>query len=41
MRVLDLAELPHRPIEGHGSKGFSVGAFGISADGERVDPGDV
>lgn len=36
MRVLDLAALPHRPIEGNGSKGFSVGAFGISADAHLI-----
>lgn len=36
MRVLDLSQLPHRPIEAHGSRGFSVGAFGISADAHLV-----
>ena len=36
MRVLDLADLPHRPIEAHGSRGFSVGAFGISADAHLI-----
>jgi quercetin dioxygenase-like cupin family protein len=36
VRVLDLSDLPHRPIEAHGSKGFSVGAFGISADAYLV-----
>ncbi|GAA5119523.1 hypothetical protein GCM10023339_33440 [Alloalcanivorax gelatiniphagus] len=36
MRVLDLSELPHRPIEAHGSRNFSVGAFGISADAHLV-----
>ena len=36
MRVLDLSDLPHRPIEAHGSRGFSVGAFGISADAHLV-----
>jgi quercetin dioxygenase-like cupin family protein len=36
VRVLDLADLPHRPIEAHGSRGFSVGAFGISADAHLV-----
>ena len=36
MRILDLAELPHRPIEAHSSRGFSVGAFGISADAHLV-----
>ena len=24
MRLLDLSDLPHRPIEAHGSRGFSV-----------------
>ena len=36
MRVLSLAALPHRPIEAHGSKSFSVGAFGICADAHLV-----
>ncbi len=36
MRLLDLADLPHRPIEAHGSRGFSVGAFGISADAHLI-----
>ena len=36
MRLLDLADLPHRPIEAHGSRGFSIGAFGISADAHLV-----
>lgn len=36
MRILDLPDLPHRPIEAHGSRGFSVGAFGISADAHLV-----
>ena len=36
MRVLSLADLPHRPVEAHGSRGFSVGAFGISADAHLV-----
>ena len=36
MRILDLAELPHRPIDAHGSHGFSVGAFGISADAHLI-----
>ncbi len=36
MRVLDLADLPHRPIEAHGSRGFSVGAFGLGADTHLV-----
>ena len=36
MRILDLVDLPHRPIEAHGSRGFSIGAFGISADAHLV-----
>ena len=36
MRLIDLADLPHRPIEAHGSRGFSVGAFGITADAHLI-----
>jgi quercetin dioxygenase-like cupin family protein len=36
VRILDLGDLPHRPIEAHGSRGFSVGAFGLSADAHLV-----
>ena len=36
MRILDLTDLPHRPIEAHGSRGFSVGAFGLGADTHLV-----
>lgn len=36
MRILDLSDQPHRPIEAHGSRGFSVGAFGISADAHLI-----
>jgi quercetin dioxygenase-like cupin family protein len=36
VRVLDLGALPHRPIDAHGSKGFSVGAFGLGADTHLV-----
>ncbi|UFN45339.1 cupin domain-containing protein [Nocardioides okcheonensis] len=36
MRVLDLADLPHRPVEAHGSRGFAVGAFGLGADTHLV-----
>ena len=36
MKVLDLTDLPHRPIEAHRSRGFSVGAFGLSADAHLV-----
>ncbi|MCY4728636.1 cupin domain-containing protein [Nocardioides sp. STR2] len=45
MRILDLTGLPHRPIEAHGSRGFSVGAFGLGADTHLVSvalaPGGV
>jgi quercetin dioxygenase-like cupin family protein len=45
VRILDLTDLPHRPIEAHGSRGFSVGAFGLSADAHLVSvalaPGGV
>ncbi len=36
MRILSLADLPRRPIDAHGSKHFSVGAFGICADAHLV-----
>ncbi len=36
MRILSLADLPHRPVDAHGSKRFSVGAFGICADAHLV-----
>lgn len=36
MRILSLGDLPHRPVDAHGSRGFSVGAFGISADAHLV-----
>jgi quercetin dioxygenase-like cupin family protein len=36
VRILSLADLPHRSIDAHGSRGFSVGAFGISADAHLV-----
>ena len=36
MRLLDLSDLPHRPIDAHGSRGFSVGAFGITADAHLI-----
>jgi quercetin dioxygenase-like cupin family protein len=36
VRILSLGDLPHRPVEAHGSRGFSVGAFGISADAHLV-----
>jgi quercetin dioxygenase-like cupin family protein len=45
VRILDLTDLPHRPIEAHGSRGFSVGAFGLSAEAHLVSvslaPGGV
>ena len=36
MRILDLAALPHRPIDAHESRGFSIGAFGLGADTHLV-----
>jgi quercetin dioxygenase-like cupin family protein len=36
VKVLDLGALPHRRVEAHGSRHFSVGAFGISADAHLV-----
>lgn len=36
MRILDLTAVPHRPIEAHGSRGFSIGAFGVSAEASLV-----
>ena len=36
MRILSLADLPHRPVDAYHSKGFSVGAFGICADAHLV-----
>ena len=45
MRILDLAALPHRAVDAHGSRGFSVAAFGITADAHlvtlRLAPGGV
>lgn len=45
MRVLDLSDLPRRTIDAHGSRGFTVGAFGLSADAHLVSvalrPGGV
>jgi quercetin dioxygenase-like cupin family protein len=36
VRILHLGALPRRRIEAHGSRHFSVGAFGISADAHLV-----
>ncbi len=36
MRILSLADLPHRKIDSAGSLNFSVGAFGICADAHLV-----
>jgi quercetin dioxygenase-like cupin family protein len=45
MRVLSLEGFPGRPNDAHGSKGFSVGAFGLTADAHlvvvRLKPGGV
>lgn len=34
--MLDLAGVPHRSLDTHGSEGFQVGAFGITADAHLV-----
>lgn len=45
MRILTLAGLPHRTVDANGSRGFSIGAFGVSAEAHLVavnlSPGGV
>ena len=45
MRILSLEGLPGRPVDAHGSKGLTVGAFGLTADAHlvavRLRPGGV
>jgi quercetin dioxygenase-like cupin family protein len=45
MRILSLAAVPRRQIDAHGSKGFTVGALGLTADAHlvvvRLRPGGV
>jgi len=36
VRILDLAAAPHRPVEAHGSVGFSIGAIGLTAEAHLV-----
>ncbi|PUA79957.1 cupin domain-containing protein [Nocardioides currus] len=36
MRILTLADLPRRTVDAHHSTGFTVGAFGLSADAHLV-----
>jgi quercetin dioxygenase-like cupin family protein len=36
VRILSLEAFPGRPIDAHGSKGFTVGAFGLTADAHLV-----
>ena len=36
MQILSLGGLPRRAIDAHGSQGFSVGAFGMTADAHLV-----
>ncbi|WP_139983257.1 cupin domain-containing protein [Nocardioides litoris] len=36
MRLLDLGSVPHRPVEAHGSRGFSIGAFAVGAETHLV-----
>ena len=41
MRILDLTDLPHRPIDAHGSRGFSVGwAVGTTRHSLDLKPSD-
>jgi quercetin dioxygenase-like cupin family protein len=45
LRIVSLEGYPGRPIDAHGSVGFSVGAFGLTADAHlvvvRLRPGGV
>jgi len=45
VRILSLEGFPGRAIDAHGSKGFTVGAFGLTADAHlvvvRLEPGGV
>ncbi|MGZ4488420.1 MAG: cupin domain-containing protein [Nocardioides sp.] len=45
MRILSFEGLPGRPVDHHGSVGFTVGAFGLTADAHlvvvRLRPGGV
>lgn len=36
MRILDLSAAAHRPVEAHGSTGFSIGAIGLTAESHLV-----
>lgn len=36
MRIIELGAIAHRTIDAHGSTGFQVGAFGISAEANLV-----
>lgn len=36
MRILDLSSAPRRPVEAHGSVGFSIAAIGITAETHLV-----
>jgi quercetin dioxygenase-like cupin family protein len=36
VRILSLEAYPARPNDAHGSRGFSVGAFGLTADAHLV-----
>ena len=36
MRILDLASVPRRRVEAHGSRGFDVGALGLTAEAHLV-----
>jgi quercetin dioxygenase-like cupin family protein len=45
LRIISLEGFPGRAIDAHGSRGFSVGAFGLTADAHlvvvRLKPGGV
>jgi quercetin dioxygenase-like cupin family protein len=36
VRILQLDGVPHRTIDAHGSRGFTIGAFGITAEASLV-----
>jgi quercetin dioxygenase-like cupin family protein len=36
VRIVELADVPHRPVDAHHSKGFSLGALGVTADAHVV-----
>ncbi|GAA5149324.1 hypothetical protein GCM10023340_24460 [Nocardioides marinquilinus] len=36
MRIVELADVPHRPVDAHHSRGFTLGALGVTADAHVV-----